>query len=140
MYTDSQLARDVESHYDLTQDRHDEEGARQDWHAARVEEVREPLERRMVCHPTDDELVQAMASVLAKDASHMTKAWVAIIRLPVFERSIAFANLGAETYAAISVELRKMAETAAEDRVQREEREQEGEARRVRRVRLGDEL
>jgi hypothetical protein len=138
MLTDTQLNRAVESHYDVAQDRHDEEGARQDWHAARVAEVLKRLEPRMVCHPTDDELVQAMASVLAKDASGMTKAWAAIIRMPLFERSIAFGNLGAETYAAISAELRNMAETTAEAQVQREEREQEGEARRVR-IRLGDE-
>jgi hypothetical protein len=139
MYTDTQLNSAVECRDALTLDALDDAAARQDWHAARVAEILGPLERRMVCHPTDDELVQAMASVLAQDASHMTKAWAAIIRLPVFERSMAFANLGAETYAAISAELRKMAEVAAQDQVQREERESEGEVRRGRRVRLGDE-
>ena len=127
--SDHALNRDVEFRDDLEQDRHDEEGARQDWHAARVEEVRGVLERRMTTRPMADELAQAMANVLVDDVFPMACAWW-----------LSPYDLGLKTKDVPTAELRKMADTAAKAQVQREEREQEGEAKRVRRVVLGDEL
>jgi hypothetical protein len=136
MYTDSQLARDAESHYDLTQDRHDEEGARQDWHAARVADVLKRLEPRMVRYPTPDEFSQAMSNVLPVDSFRVSFMW----QFPHGSDQKRFEEIGRALCSVVDPELRKMADTAAEAQVQREEREQEGEVRRVRRVVLGDEL
>lgn len=129
MLTDARLNALAESHYDLEQDRSDKECAQADHRASRLAEIQEPLERRMVRHPTAEELGQAMAAVLNEDLHPMAHAWPGDDDV-----------FGLITRLALTVELRKLADIAAEERLQAEEHAQEGEALRARRVRLGDEL